>query len=163
VTSKNTYRTRRAVLAIGRRGVPRKLGVPGEDSPAVAYALREPEAYTDDRILVVGGGDSAIEAALALAEQPGNTVWLSYRGDQFARIKEKNRERIDAAAAAQRVELLMATTVTEIAPGFVRYRDAAGDTHQLDNDRIFVFIGGELPTKFLAECGIEVVTRFGTV
>jgi thioredoxin reductase len=156
------YQAARVILAIGRRGVPRKLGVAGEDSPGVAYALREPEAYQNDRILVVGGGDSAVEAALALADQPGNGVRLSYRGEHFARIKQRNHAAIEAAAAAGRVEILWSSTVTEIGADHFCYRDARGDAHSLPNDRVFVFIGGELPTPFLRDCGIAIETKFGT-
>jgi thioredoxin reductase/NAD-dependent dihydropyrimidine dehydrogenase PreA subunit len=165
-TSAGEYDAARTILAIGRRGVPRKLGVPGEDAAHVAYALREPEAYRDDRILVVGGGDSAVEAALALAAQPGNRVTMSYRGTAFARIKERNREQIEAAQAAGRIEVHWSTTVTEIAPGSVRLSGAApasGTTPlELGIDRIFVFIGGELPTAFLRECGVQIDVKFGT-
>jgi thioredoxin reductase/NAD-dependent dihydropyrimidine dehydrogenase PreA subunit len=162
VTSGERYRTRRVILAIGRRGVPRKLNVPGENSPAVAYALREPEEYTNDRIVIVGGGDSAVEAALALSEQPGNTVRLSYRGEALSRIKEGNRKRIEEASSAGRVELMLSTKVTAIAASSIRYTDAQQVEHTMANDRVFVFIGGEMPLKFLSDCGIEIVTRFGT-
>ena len=162
VTSTERYRTRRVILAIGRRGVPRKLGVPGENSPAVAYALREPEEYTNDRIVIVGGGDSAVEAALALSEQRGNTVRLTYRGEKLARVKEGNRKRIEEASAAGRVELMLSTTVTAITAGSIRYTDAQAVEHTIANDRVFVFIGGEMPLKFLSDCGIEIVKRFGT-
>ena len=86
-TSEREIETRRIVLAIGRRGIPRKLGVPGEELPKVAYSLREPESFQGDRIVIVGGGDSAVEAALALTEQPGNEVRISYRGEGFRRVK----------------------------------------------------------------------------
>lgn len=159
------YLTRRVVLAIGRRGVPRKLGIPGEDLPNVAYSLREPEAYRGDRLLVVGGGDSAVEAALALSEQPGNEVRLSYRRDRFSRIKPKNRDRILSAEESGRVSLLWSTEVVE------NQRDAAvlrpispeSDTEvaPLPNDHLFIFAGGELPTPFLERCGIQIDTKFG--
>jgi len=152
----------RVVLAIGRRGAPRKLGVRGEDSADVAYSLREPEAYQHDRILVVGGGDSAVEAALALAEQPGNSVHISYRGTSFGRIKEGNRLRLETALQAGQLEAHLATEVTEIAPGLVRLRTDTGVPAALGVDRVFVFIGGELPTAFLRECGVTIETRFGT-
>jgi thioredoxin reductase/NAD-dependent dihydropyrimidine dehydrogenase PreA subunit len=162
-TSGGTCRTQRVILAIGRRGVPRKLGVEGEEAGNVAYTLAEPEEYTNDRITVIGGGDSAIEAALALSSQPGNTVRLSYRGDHFSRIKQENRNRIEKEVEAGRIELLMSTRVSAIRPDSIRYLDAQEREHTIPNDRVFVFIGGELPMKFLADCGIEIVTKFGTV
>jgi thioredoxin reductase len=160
-TSKQDYHARRVVLAIGRRGVPRKLGVPGEDQSKVAYSLREPEAYAGDRILVVGGGDSAVEAALSLADIPGTSVALSYRKDRFTRIKPKNHERIEAAEQDGSVRLLWNTSVTEIGADQVTYRDADGQDHALPNDQVFVFAGGELPTKFLKAAGVMIDTKFG--
>jgi thioredoxin reductase len=149
------------VLAIGRRGVPRKLGVPGEELSKVIYSLREPEAYQKDRVLVVGGGDSAVEAALALAEQPGNQVSLAYRGDRFSRIKPGNLSRIDDAVARRRVEVLWSTNVVEITPGDVLVRTTNNTGARLGNDLVAVFAGGELPTKFLERCGVQVDVKFG--
>jgi thioredoxin reductase len=160
-SSRGTYRARRVVLAIGRRGVPRKLGVPGEQLPKVIYALREPEAYQKDRVLVVGGGDSAIEAALALAEQPGNQVTIAYRGERFSRIKPGNLSRIDEATALRPVEILWSTTVVEITPGDVLVKTTSGTGARLGNDLVAVFAGGELPTKFLERCGVQVDVKFG--
>ena len=154
------YRAERVILAIGRRGIPRKLGIPGEDLPNVAYALREPEAYRGDRILVVGGGDSAVEAGLTLAEQPGNEVRLAYRGTSFSRAKPSNRSRIDRAVATGAISVLWSTEVVENRKGEARVR--ASDQEQvLLNDHLFVFAGGELPTPFLERCGIEIDTKFG--
>ncbi len=163
VTSKGTYRAQRVVLAIGRRGTPRKLGVPGEDLPKVSYNLLEAEAYQNDRILVVGGGDSAIEACLQLCRQPGNKVTLSYRGDKFGRIKAANRQRIERAIEAGQVEMLWKTNVVEITPTEVRYRDDAngGVERTIRNSQVFIFAGGELPTAFLQECGVAIDTKFG--
>jgi len=160
-TSAGEYRARRVVLAIGRRGVPRKLGVPGEDQSKVAYSLREPEAYAGDRVLVVGGGDSAVEAALSLAEIAGTAVTLSYRKDRFTRIKPKNHERGLAAEQDGSVQFLWSTTVTEIGADHVTYRDDDGQDHVLPNDQVFVFAGGELPTKFLQSAGVMIDTKFG--
>jgi thioredoxin reductase (NADPH) len=152
----------RVVLAIGRRGVPRKLGVPGEDSASVAYSLLEPEAFQQERILVVGGGDSAVEAALALAAQPGNRVSLSYRGGQLSRVKARNRSRFAEAVARGAITPLWDTNVRAIGSGYVEYADTGGAVTRIEATRTFVFIGGELPTPFLHACGVELETRFGT-
>jgi thioredoxin reductase/NAD-dependent dihydropyrimidine dehydrogenase PreA subunit len=161
-TSRGTYHARRVVLAIGRRGKPRRLGVPGEDLAKVSYALKEPETFRGDRIVVVGGGDSAVEAALALAEQPGTEVTLSYRRDKFARLKPANRERIEQGFAHGSVRPLLSTNVVEIKPDSVRYADASGVVQEIGNDYVLVFAGGELPTEFLKACGVQIDVKFGT-
>jgi thioredoxin reductase/ferredoxin len=161
-TAKGAYETHRVVLAIGRRGRPRRLEVPGEDLAKVSYALLEPEAFRGDRVLVVGGGNSAVEAALALSEQPGNEVTLSYRRDRFTRLKPENQRRVSAALDAGRVRVLWSTTVREIREDAVLYADAAGAVQELPNDYVTIFAGGELPTAFLKACGIAVDTKFGT-
>lgn len=167
-TDRGEHRALRVILAIGRRGVPRKLGVPGEESAKVVYALREPEAFQGDRILIVGGGDSAVEAALALAEQPGNEVSLSYRRDRLSRIKPANLARFEAAVAAGHVLARWGTEVARIDPETVTLvpagEEANGNAEHgetIPNDRVFVFIGGELPTRFLKECGVEIDVKFG--
>jgi len=160
-TTKARYKTKRAILAIGRRGIPRKLGIPGENLPKVSYSLLEPEAYQQDRIMIVGGGDSAVEAAIALADQPGNRVSISYRRRAFSRIKMKNRERVDVACRENRIEVLWETQVTELSPTAVAYRDAQMRIHQCPNDALFIFAGGELPNAFLESCGIAIDTKFG--
>ena len=160
-TPKGEYRAERVVLAIGRRGVPRKLGVPGEDLPKIAYSLLEPEHYAGDRIVVVGGGDSAVEAAMALAEQPRTTVSLSYRKDRFTRIKPKNHSFFEEAVAAGKIEPLWRTNLTEIRSDAVSYQNANGNVHELPNDQVFIFAGGELPTRFLRDSGIIIDMKFG--
>ncbi|TNF36428.1 MAG: FAD-binding protein [Deltaproteobacteria bacterium] len=160
-TAQETLRARHVLLAIGRRGTPRTLGIAGEELPKVAYALREPEDYAGLRVLVIGGGDSAIEAALSLAEQPGTTVTLSYRGDRFFRAKPKNQERIEAAVAAGAVAVMLGSNATRIA------RDSVTMSHgdasvQLPNDQVFIFAGGVLPTGLLAGAGITMERKFGT-
>lgn len=161
-TSRSTYEAHRVVLAIGRRGKPRRLGVPGEDLPKVSYALNEPETFQGDRMLVVGGGDSAVEAALALAAQPGTDVTLSYRRERFTRLKPANRDRVEQAMAKGAVQALWSTDVVEIKQGSVVYADQAGAAHELANDYVLVFAGGELPTEFLKACGVAIDTKFGT-
>lgn len=160
-TNAEEYRARRVILAIGRRGIPRKLGVPGEDLPNVQYSLAEPESFQDDRILVVGGGDSAIEAAVALAEQPSNQVRISYRKDKFSRIKPGNRTKVDDAVAKGLLEIRWSTTVTRVEPDKIWLGSDGSSEQPLDNDQLFVFAGGELPTGFLRECGVEIDTKFG--
>jgi thioredoxin reductase len=161
-TDRGVYESHRVILAIGRRGVPRKLGVPGEEGAShIAYSLREPEAYTGDRILVVGGGDSAVEAALALADQPGNEVRLSYRGTSFSRIKPGNHDRMESAQAAGVVNVLWETSPREILPGRVQLARNGSDFLEVPADQLFVFIGGELPTSFLRASGVEIETHFG--
>ncbi len=154
------YTARKVLLAIGRRGTPRKLGVPGEMSEKVAYRLLEPEAISGKSILVVGGGDSAVESALLLADQ--NRVSLSYRGETFSRIKRKNNENIDAAIKAGQVEVLFNTHLLSIEPEVVTYKK--GDSEEpirLKNDLVYIFAGGELPTGFLKKTGIQVSTKYG--
>lgn len=154
VTGAGTLRAQNVVLALGRRGSPRKLGVPGEDGEKVMYRLLEPENYTGTRCLVVGGGDSAVEAAVALGDN-GVQVHLAYRRDSFGRIKPKNQQRLDESVAAGRVELLMKTKPLAIdAQSVSLERD--GEAMELPNDFVLVFAGGVLPTAFLEKAGVEV-------
>lgn len=162
ISGKGRYSARRVLLAIGRRGVPRTLNVPGEDTPKVSYALQDPELFEEDEILIVGGGDSAVEAALALAEQRGTRVHVSYRKDRFSRIKPGNRERIEQAVADGRLDIHWKTNVTSIHPDRVTMEADGGYSMELPNDYVFVFIGGTLPTGFLRRCGVEIDTRFGS-
>lgn len=163
-TNEYGYHARRVILAIGRRGVPKKLGVPGEEGDNVQYALAEPEEFRGDSVLVVGGGDSAVEAALALSEEPGTRVRISYRKDRFGRIKPANRTRIEAALEKGAVEVLWCTNVARIETGKVWLTNGSpsSEAHPIDNDQVLIFAGGELPTEFLRECGVTIETKFGT-
>lgn len=160
-TSKAEYRTRSVLLAIGRRGTPRKLGVPGEEQPKVVYRLIDAEQYRGHNVLVVGGGDAALEAALACADEPGTHVTLSYRSEAFGRVKPKNRERLDAAEKAGRVRVLLQSTVKQIGTNEV-VLDQQGKKLEFRNDAVIVCAGGVLPTPFLKEIGILVETKYGT-
>jgi thioredoxin reductase/NAD-dependent dihydropyrimidine dehydrogenase PreA subunit len=159
-TSRATYRARSVLLTIGRRGTPRKLGVAGEHLDKVTYRMIDPEQYRGRNVLVVGGGDSAVEAACAIADA-GGVVAISYRGEAFRRAKPANRERIRAAAADGRLRLLMESTVESIRPKQVALRHAGGIV-ELANDDVIVCAGGILPNEFLKRIGIRVETKYGT-
>jgi thioredoxin reductase/Pyruvate/2-oxoacid:ferredoxin oxidoreductase delta subunit len=161
-TAQKTYPTRNVLLAIGRRGTPRKLGVPGEDSSKVVYRLIDPEQYRGKHVLVVGGGDSALEAAVSISEEPGTTVTISYRSEAFSRAKQKNRDKVDAAAKAERLNVMLQSNVKMIEEKQVRI-EFKGKLSALRNDAIIVCAGGILPTGFLKEIGITVETKYGTV
>ncbi len=160
-TSKNTYQTRALLLAIGRRGTPRKLDVPGEEKSKVVYRLIDPEQYRNQQVLVVGGGDSALEAAISIAEEAGTQVTISYRSDAFSRAKEKNRVRLAEAEKSGRLQVMLKSAVKQIGDHDVLI-DAEGQLHKIGNDAVIVCAGGILPTPFLKEMGISVETKFGT-
>jgi len=160
-STRGSYTTRSVLLTIGRRGTPRKLGAPGEELPKVSYRLIDPEQYRGQAVLVVGGGDSALEAATSLAEEAGTRVCLSYRSAAFSRAKEKNRQRVSDAEAAGRLCVLLESTVKEIGARDVRLEHRGQET-TLDNDAVIVCVGGILPTPFLRKLGITVETKHGT-
>ncbi len=160
-TQTGQYRARSVLLAMGRRGSPRKLEVPGEQSPKVVYRLIDAAQYRGQAVLVVGGGDSALEAAIALAEEPGTCVTLSYRSAAFSRVKQKNRTRLEAAQAAGRVEVLLGSVVEQIDTGSVRLAIGEG-RKTLDNDAVIVCAGGLMPTPLLQKAGIRFETKYGT-
>jgi len=160
-SSKAAYQTRSVLLAIGRRGTPRKLGVPGEELPKVVYRLIDPEQYAGQQVLVVGGGDSALEAAASIAESCGGGVVLSYRGAEFDRAKGRNRERIENAARGGQLKLLMKSSVKQIAAGAVAI-EHDGAMVNVRNDAVIVSAGGVLPSEFLKRVGITVETKHGT-
>ncbi|MDO8313460.1 MAG: NAD(P)-binding domain-containing protein [Sideroxyarcus sp.] len=160
-TTKGSYATRAILLAIGRRGTPRKLGVPGEDLPKVVYRLIDPEQYRHQHVLVVGGGDSALEAAIAIAEQPGTTVTLSYRSDAFGRGKPKNRDRLKGISDKGRITVRLKSNVKRIEKDKL-VLEQEGKMIEMPNDAIIVCAGGILPTPFLKEIGVMVDTKFGT-
>jgi thioredoxin reductase len=160
-TSKGNYHTRSVLLALGRRGTPRKLGVAGEELPKVVYRLVDPAQYAEKAVLVVGGGDSALEAALALAAEPGTTVILSYRGEAFARVKEKNRQMLEERSRAGELRCLLQSKVKRIEPDQVHLVLADGTPETVPNDYVIVCAGGELPTPLLRSIGIRFETKFG--
>jgi thioredoxin reductase/NAD-dependent dihydropyrimidine dehydrogenase PreA subunit len=162
ITSNGTFTAGSVLLAIGRRGTPRRLDVPGEEDSKVVYRMLEPEQYRGSNAMVVGGGDSALEAALSLADEPGTKVILSYRGDAFGRVKPKNRERIQAAEKTGSVRVMLKSKIKQITPKSVTIVDADGKQADEPNEVVVVCAGGILPTGFLKDVGIQVDTRYGS-
>lgn len=161
-TPEAEYQTRTVLLAIGRRGTPRKLGVPGEEgSPKVVYMLSDPAIYRGKKVLVVGGGNSALEAAVSLSEEAGTEVVLSYRSESFSRAAKKNREKLAEAARTGAVKVLLRSGVKEIRPASV-IMEQDNNVFEIPNDIVVVNAGGILPTPFLKEIGIQVDTKYGT-
>jgi thioredoxin reductase (NADPH) len=153
VTTKNQYRSRAVILAIGKGGSPRKLGVKGEELPKVMYRLIETDHYVNKKILVVGGGDSAVEAAMGLAYQVGNNVTLSYRKEAFSRIKERNAQRIEDCMRKGKVKVIFNSTPVEFKQNSVAL-DVHGTLQEIPNDSVWIFAGGEPPTAFLKKIGV---------
>lgn len=154
------YTTKTVLLSIGRRGSPRKLNVPGENTEKVAYRLLEPEEIKDKKILVVGGGDSAIESALLLAKQ--NKVTISYRSEAFSRLKTKNADKINVALKNGLIEVKFNSNIVSIQNDHVLYtEDESKEELKIKNDLVYIFAGGELPTEFLKKIGINITTKYG--
>jgi len=160
-TPKATYQSANVLLAIGRMGTPRKLDVVGEDQSKVVYRLIDPEQYRGLHVLVVGGGDSALEAAITISEQPGTTVTISYRSEAFGRVKPKNRERLQNAEAANRLTVQLKSSVKEICSDTVKIELADKKVIEIPNNAVIVCAGGVLPTPFLKEIGVMVETHYG--
>ncbi len=160
-SSNNSYRAANVVLALGVRGSPRKLGVPGEDLPKVSYRLIEPDEFADKHVLVVGGGNSAVECALALADFGRcASVSISYRRAQFARCRAENRRRIDEAMTAGTVTGMLPSQVLHIEQSTVTL-DCDGQERTIPNDAIIAQLGGTPPGDLLKGFGIELVTKYG--
>jgi thioredoxin reductase (NADPH) len=153
VTTKNQYRSHAVILAIGKGGSPRKLGVKGEDLPKVMYRLIEADHYINKKILVVGGGDSAIEAAMGLAHQVGNDVTLSYRKEAFSRIKERNAQRIEDCMRKGKLKVIFNSIPVEFKQQSV-VLDVKGKLQEIPNESAWIFAGGEPPTAFLKKIGV---------
>ena len=152
-TANNSYLGRAVILALGRTGTPRKLGVKGEELGKVMYRLIEADHYVNKNILVVGGGDSAIEAAMGLASQSGNRVIVSYRQDQFSRIKERNARRIEEFIRSRKITVLFKSNPVEFKPDSVVLQ-VNGEVQEIPNDFVWIFAGGTPPYDFLKKIGV---------
>jgi thioredoxin reductase (NADPH) len=160
-TSKGVYMAKTVLLAIGRRGSPRKLEVDGEEASKVVYRLIDAEQYQNMAVLVVGGGDSALEAAISLSEQVGTKVTLSYRSGAFARVKARNRQLLVEQEAAGRLTVMLNSQVVSIQQTTVTL-SREGREEDIPNDAVIVCAGGVLPTPLLQKVGIEFETKYGT-
>jgi thioredoxin reductase/ferredoxin len=159
VTAGNaSYLTRNVILAMGRRGTPRRLNIPGEDLETVFYDIAEMEDFRGRRVMVVGGGDSAIESALGLCNQEGTKVALSYRGESFTRLKERNRTRLQAAISQKKLAVYLNSQLREIRKDKVAL-DFARKVVVLPTDDVIVRIGGEAPFAFLQRLGVRIVHK----
>jgi thioredoxin reductase (NADPH) len=152
LTANNEYRARHIILALGRAGEPRKLGVKGEELSKVMYRLIEADHYINKKILVVGGGDSAVESAMGLAHQAGNQVTLCYRAERFNRIKERNAKRIEECMRTGKVKVLFETNPLEFKADSVTL-DVKGILEEMPNDFVWIFAGGTPPNDFLKKIG----------
>ena len=152
-TAQNQYRARNVILALGKAGSPRKLGVKGEDLPKVMYRLIEADHYVHKKILIVGGGDSAVEAAMGLASQTGNTVTLSYRQASFSRIKERNSQRLEEFVRKGKLTVILNSIPLEFTPDLA-ILGVNSLTQRIPNDFVWIFAGGDPPTTFLKKIGV---------
>lgn len=167
-TNKGIVSAKKVVLAIGRRGTPRKLGVPGEDLPNVTYRLIDPQQYEGSKVLIVGGSDSALEAAMMIAEETDAKVTLSYRQEAFGRGREANKRKFKELVEAGKIRALMQSKVLEVSPTWVKL-EYQGRTGKMSNDFVIACLGGELPAEFLKNSGVtmrrlhgeELVARAG--
>lgn len=162
INENSTLNTKAVLLAIGRQGTPRKLDVPGEELNKVVYRLVDSAQYQNMHVLVVGGGDSALEAAHSLADEEGVTVSLSYRGDAFNRAKGKNRKKVESAVAEGKLNVFFNSTVKKIEDAVVSLHHLEEEL-ELENQAVIICAGGVLPTGFLSDIGIKYETKYGTV
>jgi thioredoxin reductase len=154
-TAKAEHRAHAVILALGKGGSPRKLGVKGESLDKVMYRLIEADHYVNKNILVVGGGDSAVEAAMGLANQVGNKVTLSYRKEAFTRLKDRNEKRVQENASSGRLKVVFNSMPAEFKEKSVML-EIDGDVKEIPNDFVWIFAGGEPPTAFLKKIGVQV-------
>ena len=157
-TTRGEFRARQVILAMGRRGTPRKLGVEGEDLDKVFYDVVEMEAFAGCRVVIVGGGDSALESALGMCEQENTGVILSYRKADFSRVKPRNLDKLEAAEALGKLQVWRESEVRAVRPGQIVI-EYGGQLRTLENDYLVIRIGGVAPYEFLRKIGIEIIHK----
>jgi thioredoxin reductase len=157
-TTVAAYRAQRVVLSIGTRGKPRTLQVPGENLPKIFSLLEDPDVWNGRNVLVVGGGDSAVEAALALADS-GARVIISYRGKGFNRAQPKNKSTVERYAAEGRIKAKLGSQVLQFDAEGVTLQLGDGQQKRYPNDAAFVLIGADPPVAWLEKMGIRFVER----
>jgi thioredoxin reductase (NADPH) len=158
MTAKGLYRAHTVVLAIGKGGSPRKLGVKGEELPKVMYRLIETDHYVNKNILIVGGGDSAVAAAMGLANQVGNKVTISYRKECFTRLKDRNEKHVEESIRKGKIWVIFDSNPVEFTEKSA-ILDVGGSSKEIPNDFVWIFAGGEPPTAFLQKIGVRVGAR----
>jgi thioredoxin reductase/NAD-dependent dihydropyrimidine dehydrogenase PreA subunit len=160
-TSVGSLTAKKVILALGVRGTPRRLGVPGEDSTKVAYNLLEPQEFAGKKVIVVGGGNAGVEAAQMLGKSSLKcTVHLLVRGPAFDRCNEDNKMRIEAMAKKGQVQIWYNSSIQEIHKDTVKLKKD-DQMLELPNDQVFVFAGADIPTKFLMSLGVAFDKKFG--
>ena len=160
-TSNGIIKTQKVILAVGVGGSPRKLGLPNEDMGKVTYSLIDPEQYQGKNIVVVGAGDSAVEASLRVAEAKyKNTVHLLVRSDALSRCKEDNKIKSETMEKEGRLKIWYKSGVKEIhQEKLVIAKDT--ETIEVPNDYLMLFMGTVPPFGFLRELGVEIRTLYG--
>jgi thioredoxin reductase len=157
-SGERSVRARRVVLAMGRRGTPRRLGIPGEDLPNVFYDIVEMEDFAGRRVVIAGGGDSAAESVLGLANQAGTVVHLIHRGETFDRMQPSLQAKLKKAVTERRVNLVLKARIREIHAD-VLIVDVGERTHKLSYDDLIVRVGGEAPVHMLEGLGVRIVSK----
>jgi thioredoxin reductase (NADPH) len=159
---RGSWHAANVILALGGRGSPRKLEVPGEESSKVVYRLLEPAEFRGKHVMVVGGGNSAVECALALADfKACASVSLSYRRAEFARCRAENKRRIQECITNGSVKAFLPTQVVAIEGESVTLSDDQNRAQKVPNDSVIVQAGGTPPAQLLSSFGIQMVTKYG--
>lgn len=157
-TVQGEYQTQAVLLACGRGGTPNTLGIPGETLGKVVYRLAGPERYRGRRVLVVGGGDNAVEAAIAIALERSTQVTLSYRGEAFFRCAGDNRRQLEELEQAGKLRVMLQSQLLRIGETAVEIQNQEG-VLELPNDDVIICIGGIRPDEIYQSFGLVTPRR----